>query len=73
MLIGVAFIKMMWEIYQDLILLGKVLLFPLLFIGLVGFIIFGICETFLIDIWVFLMALLSKSLTVRDICNFYWD
>ena len=73
MLLGVAFIKMMWEIYQELILLGKVLLFPLFFIGIVSMAFFGICETFLIDIWLFLIAFFSKDTTVRDLCDFYWD
>ena len=69
-----ALTMIIWkEVYQDLKLLGKVILFPLFLIATIGFIALGIVETVTIDIFVLLIALFSKSHSVKEVFKFYWD
>lgn len=68
-----ALTMIIWkEVYQDLKLLGKVILFPLFLIATIGFIALGIVETIAIDSIVLLLALFSKSNSVKEVFKFYW-
>lgn len=73
MIVGVAFLKMMWEAYSDLILLGKIVMFPIFFVCAIGMVLFGIVETVVIDSWVLMFALFSKETSVKDLFYFYWN
>lgn len=68
-----ALTMIIWkEVYQGLKLLGKVILFPLFLIATIGFIALGIVETIAIDSIVLLLALFSKSNSVKEVFKFYW-
>lgn len=67
MLIASFFLKNFWiEIFPDLYLIGKVMLFPLFFAFSAVFIVIGIIEFFIIDLWIMLFAALSKSYSIKS-------
>lgn len=72
MFLSVLVIRLIWEMYSDLKTVGKIIFFPLLLIGLATMVTFGILETVVIDIWVLLIALFSKSISVKDITDEFW-
>lgn len=72
MLLGVFMLRLMWESYCELMWLGKIIMFPIFFMGFICFVAFGIVETLLIDVWVFLYALFSKELDVTDVIWLFW-
>lgn len=72
MILFLAFVKMMWEIWlEDFNLFGKIIFFPLFFIGTLCMLFFGLFELVLIDPLVVLMVICSKSLTLGDVFDFY--
>ena len=72
MFLGVFYLRLIWEMYSDFITVGKIILFPLILIFLMAAVIFGILETIVIDIWILLFALFSKSMSVKDITDEFW-
>lgn len=72
MLLCVFMLRLLWASYCELILLGKIILFPIFLMLLIGFVAFGIGETLLIDVWVFLFVLFSKELEVKDVIWQFW-
>ena len=72
MFLSVFCLRLIWEMYSDLITVGKIIFFPLLLIALAAMVAVGILETVVIDIWILLIALFSKSMSVKDITDEFW-
>lgn len=72
MFAGVLILRYVWEIYCDLNLAGKIILFPLFLAIAIVWFVFGVCETLLIDVWVIIIFLFLKSHSVKDVFEFYW-
>lgn len=74
MLLSVWFLREMWNIYYcDLTIVGKIILFPLFLLGVVGIAIYGLAELVLINPWIFLFALCSRTTNVKDVLHDFWD
>lgn len=71
MFLILPFVKMVWEdFFEDLYLFGRIVLFPGMLIFTICLFLIGLFELFLIDPFVFLMTICSKSLTIRDLFDY---
>lgn len=73
MIVVLPFIKTIWEdFFEDLYLFGRIILFPGMLIFTICLFLIGLFELFLIDPFVFLVTICSKSLTLDDVFDFNW-
>ena len=69
-----AFARIVWkEVFANLILFGKILLFPFFIVATIALGIFGILEFFIFDIWIVLFELLSKDRDIKGLIKCWWD
>lgn len=64
----ISTLKDMWlYLYRNLKLIGKIILFPFMLFVTLCFIIFAFIEFFILDVWLFLIELLSKDGDVKSL------
>lgn len=58
------------DMFANLYLVGKVILFPFFLLGLISLVVMGIVEFLVCDIWVLIIALFSRDMSVRDVISY---
>ena len=73
MFLSVYTIRLIWEMWRfDINIAGKIILFPLFFLFTATIALFGIAETVVIDPFLLLLVLFSKTLSVSDLFSEFW-
>ena len=74
MLVCGGLIKLWWsEVYSGLNRIGKVILFPMFLICTIALVLVGVVETISVDFVVFVCALFSNEISVRDVFEYFYD
>jgi hypothetical protein len=65
-------IKVLWtEMFPSLYLIGKIVLFPLFAAFTIALAALGLCEIFLFDIWIIIVTLFTKDMTIGDLFDYF--